>query len=89
MGKVYIFDHPLIRHKIAILRDETKDGYSVIYKPANVQNIANGEQKVPDKFINEKKNNVTDECLRFIAPLIEGEPVIIRKGGIPVHFVFD
>ncbi len=74
---------------IAILRDETKPGYAVIYKPANVQNIANGEQKVPDKFINAEKNNVTDECLQFIAPLIEGEPTIIKKGGIPVHFVFD
>lgn len=74
---------------IAILRDVTKPNYSVIYKPANVQNIANGEQKVPDKFINAEKNNVTDECLRFIAPLIKGEPTVIKKGGIPVHFVFD
>lgn len=74
---------------IAILRDENADGYSVYYKPLNVQNIANGEQKVPDKFLNEKKNNVTDECLRYIAPLIVGEPKIIMNGGIPVHFVFD
>ncbi|MBR2848428.1 MAG: 6-phosphofructokinase [Clostridia bacterium] len=74
---------------IAILRDETAADYAVIYKPANVQNIANGEQKVPDKFITEEKNNVTDECLRYIAPLIKGEPKLIMNGGIPVHFVFD
>ena len=28
MGKIYVFDHPLIQHKVALLRDEnttTKD----------------------------------------------------------------
>jgi len=74
---------------IAILRDDSAPGYSVIYKPANVQNIANGEQKVPDAFINSAKNNVTDECLRYIAPLIAGEPKLVMNGGIPVHFIFD
>ncbi len=74
---------------IAILRDETKAEYTAVYKPLNVQNIANGEQKVPEKFISKAGNNVTDECLWYIAPLIQGEPRIVRKGGLPVHFVFD
>jgi len=72
---------------IAILRASEADGYSVVYETSDISKIANKERLVPDEFINERGNNVTDACLEYILPLIQGEPVIRMKNGIPVHFV--
>jgi 6-phosphofructokinase 1 len=47
--------------------------------------IANAARCVPREFINERGNNVTDACIDYLAPLIEGEYPIIFKGGIPEH----
>jgi len=41
---------------------------------------------VPLKYINGDKNNVTDECLRHIAPLSIGEPELTYHNGIPKFF---
>ena len=40
---------------------------------------------MPDEFITERCNNVTDACLEYLLPLIQGEPQIIYNQGIPVH----
>lgn len=53
---------------------------------ADLGKIANEVRVVPSKFINEEKNNVTDECLEWILPLIQGETEIEYEGGLPVHF---
>ena len=60
--------------------------YSISFVPKDVSEIANKIRKVPAAFINEEGNNVTDECLRYIAPLIEGEYPILYKNGLPCHF---
>ena len=83
----------------AALRDETArmvtilrkpgDEYGVTYGTVPLSEIANRERRVPLEFINPDGNNVTDECLRYLLPLIQGEPEIIRRNGLPVHFVFD
>lgn len=51
----------------------------------SVMDIANAARCVPREFINERGNNVTDACIDYLAPLIEGEYPIIFKGGIPEH----
>jgi 6-phosphofructokinase 1 len=50
--------------------------------------IANRTKFVPKHFINERGNHVTDECLRYILPLIEGESYPEYKMGLPVFFSF-
>lgn len=60
--------------------------YEVEIGCEDINNIANVIRAVPDEYIVPEKNNVTDECLRYIAPLIEGESKIIYKNGLPVHF---
>lgn len=52
----------------------------------DIANIANAIRKVPDIYITPEKNNVTDECLEYILPLIMGEPDIIYKNGLPEYF---
>ena len=54
-----------------------------------IEQIANAERKVPDEFINEAGNNVTDECLNYIKPLIAGEVKPVYRDGLPAHMVFS
>ena len=51
------------------------------------QIIANKVKSVPREFINEQGNNVTDECLSYIMPLIEGETHPEFAHGLPVHII--
>ena len=58
---------------------ERREGseYSCVIRHESIFNIANSARPVPRKFINAEGNNVTDECLQYLAPLIQGEyPVI-------------
>ena len=70
---------------IAIVRAPEANGYAVSYETSEITHIANKERKVPDEFITERCNNVTDACLEYLLPLIQGEPQIIYNHGIPVH----
>ena len=73
-------------HMIAMVRAEG-DEYKITYEPKDVTKIANAVRDVPREFINEAGNNVTDECLNYIKPLIEGETKLFFKNGLPVHFI--
>ena len=52
----------------------------------DINSIANAIRKVPERYITPGKNNVTDECLEYILPLIAGEPDISYMNGLPVYF---
>ncbi|MBQ7501019.1 MAG: 6-phosphofructokinase, partial [Clostridia bacterium] len=67
----------------------SSDPYKVECSHEDISKIANKVRVVPDEFINAEGNNVTDECLRYIAPLIYGEPNIKFENGLPVHFVIE
>lgn len=54
----------------------------------NVADIANKIKKVPKSFINEKGNGVTEKCIEYMLPLIQGEYPSRYEDGLPVHFVF-
>ena len=53
----------------------------------NVLEIANRTRYVPDEFINEKRNNVTDKCCEYLLPLICGEYNVQFSNGIPKHII--
>ncbi|MBE6573468.1 MAG: 6-phosphofructokinase [Ruminococcaceae bacterium] len=65
----------------------SNDPYKVETGSEDIQKIANMVREVPREFINERGNNVTDECLKYIAPLTFGEPDIEYENGLPKHFV--
>lgn len=77
------------REMMVILRD-SNDGepYSSVYGHMDIDLIANRTKFVPKHYINERGNHVTDECLRYILPLIEGECYPEYKNGLPVFFSF-
>ena len=53
---------------------------------APVEDCANKEKLFPAEWINNEGNNVTTDALNYFLPLIQGEPTIPYKNGIPVHF---
>ena len=60
--------------------------YKIEYSYTDASLVANGVKQVPRHFINEDGNNVTDECIKYIAPLIVGERKISFENGMPIHF---
>jgi 6-phosphofructokinase 1 len=69
-----------------ILRDET-NGYTASYGTSPVSAIANQVKDVPDAYINEAGNGVTEACIRYLRPLIMGEVSPEYKDGLPVHCI--
>ncbi len=53
----------------------------------DVMNIANSTKYVPDEFITEGNDNVTDECCKCLLPLIQGECDLVFENGLPKHLV--
>lgn len=71
---------------ITLERVSTKP-YSVRISNADVRNIANKIRTVDSRFINSRGNNVTDECVEYLLPLIRGEVAQEYVDGIPKYFV--
>ena len=51
--------------------------------------IANKAKAVPREWINEAGNDVTEELLRYMRPLVEGETSMRFEGGIPEYLPID
>ncbi len=60
--------------------------YKVEPSYADIEKIANQVREIPAEFINERGNDVTDACLKYIKPLINGEADVFCKDGLPLHF---
>jgi len=50
-----------------------------------IEKVANREKTVPLEWLNEKRNNVTQDMIDYLLPLIQGECQISYKNGIPEH----
>lgn len=70
---------------ITIKRDDAD--YSVVFESADISCIANAVRRVPDDFINDDGNHVTDKCIKYLLPLIRGEIDTEYRDGLPVHLV--
>ncbi|MGN0529273.1 MAG: 6-phosphofructokinase [Eubacterium sp.] len=57
--------------------------YTVEYGTDNVSVIANAEKLVPREWINERGNDVTEEMIEYLTPLIEGVPQTPYRNGLP------
>ena len=61
--------------------------YSVSVSAKEIALAANAVRSVPRRFINQKGNGVTDDCLSYIAPLILGERTPKYENGLPCHVI--
>lgn len=74
---------------VSVLKRAEDGDYSAEYNTAAVSEIANLERKVPDEFINEEGNFITEAAYKYMAPLIAGEVETVYKNGIPAKFKID
>ena len=61
--------------------------YTFAIGHSDVSEIANKTKWVGDEFINARGNHVTDECCRYLLPLIAGERNPAFRDGLPVHII--
>lgn len=57
--------------------------YSVEYAIEEVSVVANAEKKVPRSWINKEGNDVTEEMISYLRPLIEGIAQTPYRNGLP------
>lgn len=62
---------------------KSDDPYSVEMSDTDVNNVAGLVKHVPREWINERGNDVTQEFIDYVYPLILGEPVVKYERGIP------
>lgn len=68
---------------VAFQRNEGEYGVSITCVPAS--QVANKVRLVPKEFINSEGNGVTEECIKYLSPLILGERALVYENGMPVH----
>lgn len=59
--------------------------YTIAYDYAEIAGIANEAKSVPVEWINERGNDITQELVDYIRPLIMGEVSLNYENGIPVY----
>ena len=65
-----------------------KEGaYRVTTRAIPVSKVANQVRSVPRAWINASGNGVTEECIAYLLPLIQGEVRCLYQNGLPSHLV--
>lgn len=72
--------------KMTTIFRTSNEPYQVSYGAAAISEIANKVKNVPESYINEAGNDVTEDMITYLKPLIQGEPVVEFKEGLPVYF---
>ncbi len=71
-------------HMVRLLRTSDTP-YKVEYSVEDIDKIANEERAVPLEWINEKGNDVTEEMVTYLRPLIQGESMPNFNNGLPQY----
>lgn len=71
--------------KMACLRRVSTKPYRFEIDFVDIDRIANQVKQVPDTWINEAGNDVTQEMIDYLLPLIQGELPCTYRNGVPVH----
>jgi len=66
-----------------------KGQYDIEIVENDASEIANIEQRVPDKYISHDSNDVTDAYIEYALPLILGETQPIFENGLPKHIALE
>lgn len=71
--------------EMACLIRRSDEPYRIQYSSVPVGLVANVERKIPDDWIVPQGNDVTNEMLNYLKPLITGETDVRYENGIPVQ----
>ena len=73
--------------KMARLIRVSDEPYKIEYSSVDIKEVANLEKKVPLQWINEAHNGVTEEMMKYLRPLVQGEMSCRYKDGVPDYLV--
>lgn len=65
------------------LRRTCNKPYTVEYYTEKVSVVANAEKTVPLEWINEQGNDITQELVDYLKPLVRGVPQVPYRNGLP------
>lgn len=71
--------------KMACIRRTSTTPYRFEIDFVEIEKIANRVKTVPDEWINEAGNDVRQELIDYMLPLIRGELPCTYRNGVPVH----
>lgn len=75
--------------KVGVFLRNDENGYNVKVDFVDISKIANKVKKVPVEWINKEGNDVKQELIDYLYPLIQGELPLKYKGGIPETIVIQ
>lgn len=75
--------------KVAAIQRVSSDPYKADYTCIPVEQVANRVKYVPREWISAAGNDVTEDALAYICPLVQGEPTVLTRNGLPRHFVIE
>lgn len=75
--------------KMVIYKRIKSNPYKISIETADINKIANVEKTVPREWVNDEGNDVTEELVEYMKPLIYGENEIIYEDGLPVSLRLD
>lgn len=61
--------------------------YTIKYSSAKIDQIANAEKKIPREWITPDGSDVTPKMIEYLRPLIQGEPDVPYKDGLPDYIL--
>ncbi|MCL2858006.1 MAG: 6-phosphofructokinase [Oscillospiraceae bacterium] len=74
--------------QVSVLNRVSDDPYRVEYSTVPSYTIANHEKPVPREWINARGNDVTEELVKYVTPLLGGLFGSDLSAGYPKHFGF-
>ncbi|WP_094550926.1 6-phosphofructokinase [Petroclostridium xylanilyticum] len=75
--------------KMMVFKRDMGPEYKISIDSIDIHKIANAEKKVPREWISEQGNDISQELINYIKPLIVGEPELTMRDGLPVYLVLD
>jgi len=63
--------------------------YKIEYELNNLKNICNKEKTFPNEWINAEENDISEEFLTYLTPLIQGESKVKFDNGMPCYCFRD
>jgi len=63
--------------------------YKIKYGLNDVKNICNKEKTFPNEWINAEENDISEEFLTYLTPLIQGESKVKFDNGMPCYCFRD
>lgn len=62
--------------------------YEIIFSTVLVNEVANKEKTIPREWISDDGNDVTQEMIDYLNPLIQGDVQMIFENNLPKHIIF-